>query len=210
MGDSGGFGITQDKRFSSQPLCISGRRLLSADPTTPLPTPGKIVLGAIPTGYTDHGSIVKGLVNIAVDITLDTIDLGRIPSPSRYYIGGQKGNIKANLQEYQPEMVSLAAGGTGTPTVVGSGPTGYTQVYMGGKIGSIRRVLVVEDFDVDFATDGFNWAQFWWHSANSQAGGTFTLTEEKAETVIPIDYNLLVVEINNVNTLLESRMINHS
>lgn len=204
--DSGGFGLTQGRRFSSQPIGISGRRILTAAASAALPTAAKIVSGSLPTGYVDHGSIVQGLVNITVTINVDSIDLGRIPSPHRFYITGQKGNITANLQEYQPEMIDLAAGGDGSPAT----GSGYTEVYIGGVLGDERRILVLDDFDVDFASNGFNWAQFWWTQERAQAGGTFTLGEEKAQTVVPIDYNLLTTDVSGINRLLYFRAINHS
>lgn len=203
---AGGFGLSQSLRFSSQPIPISGRRILSAAKNAALPTAAKIVSGSVPTAYTDHGAVVQGKVNVQVDINIDSIDLGRIPSPHRFYITGQKGTIGANLQEYQPEMVDLAAGGTGTPATA----SGYSQVYIGGRLGAERRVLVIEDFDVDYTNDGYSWDQFWWTTPDAQAGGTFTLAEEKAETVIPISYNLLNFEISGIERLLEMRAINHA
>ena len=202
---AGGFGLTQ-ARSISEPIGISGRRILSAAKSAALPSPVKIEIGSVPSAYFDHGSIVQGRVDVQVEINIDSIDLGRIPSPHRFYITGQRGTIRANLQEYQPEMISLAAGGTGVPTTA----SGYSQVYIGGQLGAERRILVMDDFDVDFATDGFGWDQYWWTTPNAQAGGSFTLAEEKAQTVVPIEYQLLVFDISGVNRLLEYRAINHS
>lgn len=203
---AGGLGLTQERRFSTQPIPISGRRILSAAKNAALPSPAKIVAGALPTGYVDHGSVSQGRVEVNVEINKDSIDLGRIPTPHRYYITGQRGTIRAQLQEYQPEMVDLQAGNTGVPLTA----AGYSEVYIGGKLGSERRILVFDDFDVDFAADGFLWDQYWWTSPNAQAGGTFTLAEEKAATVIPVEYELLYFTQGNFSRLLHYLAIDHS
>lgn len=204
---AGGFAMSQARRFSTQPIPISGRRILSGAKDLTLPTAAKIVAGSLPTGYTDHGSVVQGKVDISVELNVDSIDLGRIPTPHRFYITGQTGFVRANMQEFQPEMVSLAAGQSGTPATA----TGYSNVYIGGALGSERRVLVVNDFDIDFTNDGYLWDQIWWTTPDGQCGGSFTLAEEKTvQTVIPIEYKLLAFDISGINRLLESRWINHA
>jgi len=203
---AGGLGLTQDRYFSSQPIAISGRRILSAASQTALPSPLKIVAGALPTAYTDHGSMVQGRVEISVEINVESIDLGRIPTPHRFYISGQRGSIRGNLQEYQPAMVDLATGGDGTPTTA----SGYSQVYIGGVLGNERRLLVFDDFDIDYANNGFRWDQYWWTTPNAQCAGSFTLAEEKAQTVVPIEYQLLVFSVSGINRLLEMRAINYA
>jgi hypothetical protein len=198
----GGLGLTQDRRFSSRPIPIAGRRLFSATFGQALPPALKIGTTA-PTGYDDHGSVLLGKVDVSVEITKQSIDLGRIPTPHRFYIESQRGTFKATLQEYEPEIISLAAGQDGVPTTA----AGYSQVYIGGALGSVRRFLVIDDFDVDNTNDSFPWDEYWWTTSNGQLGGTFALGEDKAATTIPIEVELLAMSISGVNRLLEFRAI---
>lgn len=201
-----GIGVTQERRFSSQPISISGRRILTAANSAALPTALKIIAGSLPTGYTDLGSMVAGKVDVSVTINKQSIDLGRIPSPHRFFIASQSGQVKAQMQEYQPEMIDTQAGGTGTVATA----AGYSYVYIGGRLGSLRRILIFDDFDVDFANDGFGWDQYWWTNPTAQAGGSFTLTDDKLATVIPVEFELLAFAISGINRLLQFVGIPHS
>lgn len=198
-----GLGITQ-QRISSQPIPISGRRLLSSLPTTTLP-PSKIVAGAIPAGYEDHGSILAGAIELSIDITKDVIALGRIPSPKKQYITGQSGVLKMKLQEFQPEIISFS---TSFDSNVSTG-LGYSYVYLGGKMSGTRRVLIFDDFDVDL-NDGFHWAQFWWTNPYAQFSGSFALQDDKLATVIPYEIYLKDYLVSQQDTLLEFRAIDNT
>jgi hypothetical protein len=204
MGTGIGKGLGQDRRFSSQMIGVSGRRLLSALSSVANPTTIAPISGAPPTGFVDHGTIVGGKVEISVDVNVDSIDIGRLPSPLHYYMTGQKGMIKCSQEEYQPEMIDLAAGGDGDldETPAAGGSRAYMHFYIGGQMGAQRKLIVYDSFDVDFANDGFAWDQYQW-LAIGQASGSFTQAEEKAAIVVPVEYNLLTQSVDSVSRLLE-------
>lgn len=193
-------GIPQTKRFD-QPLPINGRSIYGAIKDATLPVSYPVIAGAQPSGYTYHGALVAGRVGIEVTLNVESVDRGRLPSPDRFYLAGQSGKITSQLQEYQPEMVALAA--NGEDTLDESDPT-FVSTLIGGRLGSIRRVLVTDDPDVG-AADGYAYKQFVWTSPRAQAGATFSLQEEKAETVLPMEYNLNTFEVDNTPRLLEFR-----
>jgi len=211
MGTGIGLGIGQDRRFATQMVGVSGRRLVSALSSVAAPSTITPITGAPPAGYIDHGSIVQGKVEVSVDVSQDSIDIGRLPSPLHYYMTGQKGMIKCSQLEYQPEMIDLATGGDGViaPVAAGGGSREYKYIAIGGQLGSQRRVLVYDSFDVDFTNEGFRWDQYWW-LALAQASGTFAQAEEKAAVVVPIEFNLLAQSIASVNRLLEFYAIQSS
>jgi hypothetical protein len=198
-----GYAYTQEQKFSTRVLHIAGSRVLTAPQNQALPTVGQVLIGAEPSAYFDHGSIVSALVEINLELTRESIDLGRVPTPARFYLSAQKGTIRFRMQEYQPEYIDLAAGGTGT-LETGSG---FVRSYLGGKLGTVRRILILDDFDTVVGVDAEPWYQFWFTNPNAQCGGTFARGEEKAAFVIPIEYDLLRFSQGGFNRLLEFRAI---
>lgn len=199
------YGQTQTQLFPGRVLHIAGTRVLTAANAAALPSTGRVIQGGEPSGYVDHGSIVAGRVDINVDMPKEEIQLGRIPSAARFYLGSQRGQVRFQMQEYQPEMVDIAGGsGLGVP-LTGSG---FKQVYIGGQLPPIRRLLLLDDFDVDQAVDATEvWKQYWWTNPNVQGGGTFTRAENGLAWVIPTEYELLKFEIGSINRMLEFRAI---
>jgi len=198
-----GYAYDQRQVNPGRVLHIAGSRILTAPKNAFLPTVHQILIGAEPSGYVDHGSIVAARVEISVELTKETIDLGRIPTPARAYLSAQRGTIRANLQEYQPEQIDLATGGSGTPEF----GTNFKRSYIGGKLGTEKRILILDDFDTDPLVDAEIWYQYWFTSPDAQSGGSFTRAEEKAAFVIPIEYELLAFSVGGFNRLLEYRAI---
>lgn len=180
---------------------LSGTRVFTADILASLPPIGE--LNAPPSGFVDHGTITGQTVQITVTVNKDSVDIGRNPTPARYYQTGQTGTVTGQMQEYQPEMISLAAGGDG---VVGSGVetiSGGQRVLLGGQLGTERRLLLVDDFDPEARNSSLEiWAQYWYWG-RAQGGGSYTRAAEKLYWVLPFEYSLLAEDIANRNVLLQ-------
>lgn len=197
-------GITQDPLNPGRVFHIAGTRAFVAVNEAALPVPTRIVDGAEPSGYSDHGTLVAGRVELNFEIPKEAINIGRIPAPIRYYLGTQSGSIKFSMQEYQPEQVDLAAGGDGIPEQ----DTGFQRVYIGGQLPPQKRILLLDDFDIDADIDATEpWRQFWWTSPTVQGGGTFTRAEEERGYVLPMEYNCLVFTVGGYGRLIEFRAI---
>lgn len=176
---------------------LSGTRVLTGDIEAVLPTLAELT--SEPSGFVDHGTITGQIVQITVTVNKDSVDVGRNPTPERFYQTGQTGTVTGQMQEYQPEMISLAAGGDGTPETV----TGGQRVVIGGQLGTERRLLLVDDFDPEaLASPREPWVQYWYWG-EAQGGGSYTRAAEKLYWVIPFEYSLLREVISARNVLLQ-------
>jgi hypothetical protein len=192
-------GFSQERKYD-RIFHLSGTRVFTADRLTAIPDPTS-ELNSEPSGWFDHGTIVGGIVNINVELTRESVDVGRIPTADRFYLSAQRGTIEFRMQEYQPENISLASGGDGTLVPDGNG---NDRVLMGGELPVERALLLVDDFDPTAkASANEPWAQYLYYTPNAQGGGTFTRGEEKAYWVIPATYDLLRHVIDDINRLLQ-------
>lgn len=197
---------TGEQRFDDRIFHLTGTSVLTAAKDTALPAFAELV--AEPSGYIDHGTIVNQIVTLNVEVSTETVDQGRVPTAKRYYLSGQKGSATGQMQEYQPEMISLASGGTGTPETSDESNTPYAggvlRVDIGGRLGVERRILLVDQHDPDAVAGADEpYVQYWHTNSNVQSGGSYTRAEVKAYFVIPFTYNFLSMPESGVNLLLK-------
>jgi hypothetical protein len=189
-------GITQDKAYASRPMHLAGGRAYTAIEAAALPTLAQIT--STPSGYADLGVIVDANIDFSVELTRESIDRGLIATPDSFYLKSQKGTVKMQLEEFQPESFSFAAGTRGAVIAVSGG----VRVDLGGALGNVERILIAEDLSVLLGVNGQPYSQFWLSHPRAQCGGSVTKAKVKDYSVIPIEYDLLANQVGGVNLLL--------
>lgn len=135
----------------------------------------------IPGGWTKIGPIRDSLANITFDLNTEELVTGLTPTNRREVITGQSGLVEAFLQRFEPDTMQRAYnfGTANRLNATTSSSRAYTDLWLGGSLGSNFAMIITGDPDIDLVTDNGvdTFEQVWIYTPRGARTGQISLSE---------------------------------